>query len=100
MPRGFRSPAVPPLKVGLESFLDSDAPDSECDQMRFVDGPERFHGSGAKNNPAVVPVPTFQRVQKLHFNDFIVGSYVRRLPFGEVVLSEASYAVLPILATA
>ena len=99
MPRSFRSPAVHLLKVGLESFLFSDAPDSECDQMRFVDGPERFHGSGAKNNPTVVPVSTFQRAQELHFNNFIVGPHVRRLPFCEVVLSEAIYAVLPVLAT-
>ena len=72
--------ALPSLDEGEEPFIGSDAPNSDRDQMCFVDGPELLHGGRPKDNAAVVMMSPFQGVQELYFDNFVIGSHVGRLP--------------------
>ena len=67
--------------------------------MRFVDGPEHLHGGRPEGNAAVVMMPPFQRVQELHFDNFVIGSHVGRLPLRKMSGGQSAYPVFPIPTT-
>ena len=92
--------ALPSLDEGEEPFIGSNAPNSDRDQMRFIDGPEHFQRGCSEGDAAIIAMVSFQRMQELHLNNFIIGSHIGRLPLGEMISRQPAYPVLPISTTA
>ena len=95
----FFAAAFLPFEVSEESFVNPDAPDSDRDEVCFVDSPELFHCGCPEDNAAIIMASSLQRVQELHFDNFVIGSHVGCFPLRKMGGGQSAYPVLPISTT-